>query len=209
MLGDWMERFRALIAALALVGLAAVAEAAFRLPADFGADFVETFRRMCDRSVQGWELHLAGACSPEHEPYLAYLEGCAGGYPIRFHVDCDHETLARLYEESGLYWHATGFGTDPELEPEKQEHFGITTCEAMSMGCVPIVIRRGGQPEIVEPGRSGSLWDDEGELARGTRLLVEDDRLRRELALSAIERFEDLVRRREQQLQSLLAWIEA
>jgi hypothetical protein len=79
----------------------------------------------------------------------------------------------------------------------------------MSMGCVPIVIRRGGQPEIVEPGRSGDLWDDEGELERWTRRLVEDERLRRELALGAIERFEDLVRRREQQLQSLLAWIEA
>jgi hypothetical protein len=37
-----MERFRAVIAALVLIGLAAVAEAALRLPADLGADFVVT-----------------------------------------------------------------------------------------------------------------------------------------------------------------------
>src|SRR5207247_4766844 len=114
----------------------------------------------------------------------------------------------RLYEESSLYWHATGFGTDSELEPEKQEHFGITTCEAMSMGCVPVVIRRGGQPEIVEHGRSGYLWNSEDELERYTWLLTENEALRQQVALNAIERFEELVRQREHQLDSLLRFIE-
>jgi hypothetical protein len=79
----------------------------------------------------------------------------------------------------------------------------------MSMGCVPIVIRRGGQPEIVEPGRSGYLWDSEDELESYTRRLIESDGLRRELALSAVDRFDELVGRREQQLESLLRFIEA
>ncbi len=170
---------------------------------------IEVFERMCDRGLRDWELHLAGVCDPEHERFLGLLRSRAKGYPIQFHVDCDREELARLYEESSLYWHATGFGTDPELEPEKQEHFGITTCEAMSMGCVPIVIRRGGQPEIVEPGRSGYLWDGEADLERYTRLLAENADLRRELALNAVDRFDELARRRERQLESLLRFIEA
>ncbi len=35
---------------------------------------------------------------------------------------------------------------------------GMTTPEAMSAGCVPVVIRKGGQPEIVRHGLDGFLW---------------------------------------------------
>ena len=43
-----------------------------------------------------------------------------------------------------------GFGIDPEKNPENTEHFGMTTLEAMSSGCIPLVVPYGGQREIVE-----------------------------------------------------------
>ncbi len=54
------------------------------------------------------------------------------------------------------------------------EHFGIVTVEAMSAGCVPVVIRRGGQGEIVEHGVSGFLWNTLDELESYTARLIAD-----------------------------------
>ena len=58
------------------------------------------------------------------------------------------------------------------------EHFGITTVEAMAAGCVPVVINKAGQREIVEDGVSGFLWNTWGELKDRTQLLAEDGNLR-------------------------------
>jgi len=41
----------------------------------------------------------------------------------------------------------------------------MTTVEAMSAGCIPVVINKGGQKEIVEHGTSGFLWNTLDELA--------------------------------------------
>jgi glycosyltransferase involved in cell wall biosynthesis len=61
---------------------------------------------------------------------------------------------------------------DLERFPERAEHFGIATLEAMAFGCVPIVIRAGGQSEIVEDGRSGFLCSDTDELKKITGHVV-------------------------------------
>lgn len=52
--------------------------------------------------------------------------------------------------------HAKGLFVDEEKSSDLLEHFGITTVETMSAGCVPIVINRG-QPEIVKEG-TGYVW---------------------------------------------------
>ena len=54
------------------------------------------------------------------------------------------------------------------------EHFGITTVEAMAHGCVPVVVRLGGQLEIVQDGVNGRLWGSLGELVAITRELMAD-----------------------------------
>ena len=43
--------------------------------------------------------------------------------------------------------------------PELSEHFGIATVEAMSAGCVPVVINRGGQSTSSVTGENGFLWN--------------------------------------------------
>jgi glycosyltransferase involved in cell wall biosynthesis len=65
------------------------------------------------------------------------------------------------------------------------EHFGITTVEAMSYGAVPVVIRKGGQMEIVSNGVDGFLWDTEAGCVSKTRALMSDDLLRIKMARAA------------------------
>ena len=51
------------------------------------------------------------------------------------------------------------------------EHFGMTTVEAMSAGCIPVVIDKGGQREIVAEG-CGFRWNTLSELVARTEELV-------------------------------------
>jgi glycosyltransferase involved in cell wall biosynthesis len=139
------------------------------------------FREMCDSGLSGWELHLVGNRHRD-EASLAYYRRVlelARGYPIQVHADVPYEGLCQLYREASIYWHAAGYGVNGGRQPEALEHFGMTTAEAMAHGVVPVVIARGGQPEVVRDGVDGHLWDERGTLVGRTRALAGDpDRLR-------------------------------
>lgn len=152
---------------------------------------IEAFRGLCDSGLSGWEYHLAGGADeamPEQRAYLDQVRAAASGYPIVIHANSSFAELRKLYAGAAIFWHATGYGEDGERTPELFEHFGITTVEAMAAGCVPVVIGQGGQIEIVEPGRSGFLWQTLPELAAHTRLLIADVELRGRMAGAARER---------------------
>ena len=94
-------------------------------------------------------------------------------------------SLRDLYRRAGIYWHASGLGEDPERHPDRFEHFGITTVEAMSAGAVPVVIGEAGQREVVDHGRSGYHFHTIDQLIDLTRLVTDDDVLRRRMAEAA------------------------
>jgi glycosyltransferase involved in cell wall biosynthesis len=60
--------------------------------------------------------------------------------------------------------------------------------EAMAAGCVPVVIDKAGQREIVRHGTDGYRWTTLGELESLSRKLAGDDELRGRLAAAAVER---------------------
>lgn len=154
-------------------------------------EMIQVFKELQRQGhLAGWELHLAGTVTPgaAHEAYLAEVQAAAAGAPVHIHTGIAFEGLCRLYAESQVYWHACGYSEDEKREPEKFEHFGITTVEAMAAGCVPIVIAKGGQTEIVRHGVDGFLWRDFEELKRLTLRVSEDDSLARRLAAQAVER---------------------
>jgi glycosyltransferase involved in cell wall biosynthesis len=135
----------------------------------------------------GWELHLVGGVHSD-PPSIAYVEQLrerARGAAIRFHPNAPADVLADLYRRSALFWHAAGFG---ETRAERHEHFGITTVEAMAYGCVPVVVRLGGQLEIVVEGVSGRLWSTVPELVAITRELMSDPEQTEKLRRQAVER---------------------
>jgi len=132
------------------------------------------------RALDGARLHVVGgldANDPSAAEHLASLRAAAEGLPVEFHVDAPRGELLDLYGRAALYWHAAGYGADPSRHPERMEHFGITTVEAMAHGTVPLSFDGGGQREIVDDGRTGVLWREPAELVAATAdLLADDDR---------------------------------
>jgi glycosyltransferase involved in cell wall biosynthesis len=151
------------------------------------------FRDLVDRGHSGWELHLAGSLhrGPNDERYFAEVQRLAEGYPIHLHTDVPRAELENLYRRASIYWHAAGYGVDPETHPAALEHFGMTTVEAMGRGAVPVAFGRGGQPEIVDHGRNGYLWTETAELVTLTAALIDDPGLLRRTAEAARERSRD------------------
>lgn len=152
---------------------------------------IDAFRRLVEtEAAQGWTLHLAGGAvdEPGTRRHLAELRERAAGLPVTFHPNVPADELAALYGEASLFWHAAGHG---EAAPERQEHFGITTVEAMAWGCVPLVPRSGGQVEIVREGVDGHLWSSVEELVQRTAELAGDPQRRAALAAEATARAQD------------------
>jgi len=149
---------------------------------------LETFKRMTDLHQQGWELHFTGSLSTDvkSRTFADSLRRAAEGLPVFFHLNSSREELRELYRGAAIYWHATGYGIDAEKYPSTQEHFGISTVEAMSAGAVPVVYATGGQKEIVTDGVDGYWWTDIDRLVNQTRRLANDDELRSELGRQAV-----------------------
>lgn len=119
-------------------------------------ELVEAFRALrATGDAEGWELHLVGGCDRLGEPYLARVRAAAEGLPVHLHVNATGAEVRALYRRASLFWHLTGLGADPDVHPERFEHFGITTVEAMSAGVVPVVLGRAGQLELFESGVAG------------------------------------------------------
>jgi glycosyltransferase involved in cell wall biosynthesis len=145
-------------------------------------EMVEVFREL---ALDGWELHLVGtAQDPE---YVRRATEAARGLPVVLHLDASRRELEEVCGTASVFWHFTGLGEDPEEAPERMEHFGIATVEAMSAGAVPVVVARGGQPEIVEEG-TGLLWETIEECAEATWQLCRDEVLRARLSEGARRR---------------------
>jgi len=148
---------------------------------------IQAFRQMCDAGLGGWELHLAGSVHRDEDSlrYFERVQDLAHGYPVHIHEEPAYEDLQHLYRRASIYWHASGFGIDPDRDPIALEHFGMTTAEAMSHGVVPVVLAAGGQLEVVHDGEDGFHWRTLDELQERTRRLIDDPGLIRRLALAA------------------------
>jgi glycosyltransferase involved in cell wall biosynthesis len=138
-------------------------------------ELVRVFKHLLDSGKvdNGWTLTLVGQVDPTQQAYLNEVLEEAQGYPIEILNNVALESLRKLYEESAIYWHATGLGESNERSPERNEHFGISTVEAMSYGCVPIVINAGGQPESVVHEKNGFLFDNEKQLQAYTMQCIQ------------------------------------
>jgi glycosyltransferase involved in cell wall biosynthesis len=155
-------------------------------------EMVAAFRHLVERGGAGaWEYHLVGGCAPEHRPYLDQIRAAAEGLPVIVHPDASGGELRDLYGRASIFWHAAGLGEDPERHPDRFEHFGITTVEAMSAGAVPVVIDGAGQVEIVDHGVSGYRFRGLDDLVAHTERLVADPAWRDTLSAAAERRARD------------------
>jgi len=116
-----------------------------------------------------WKLAIVGSSTSTN--YLQMLKDLCKDLPVEFHCNAPHSTLCEIYSRASIYWHAKGFDVN---EKGAYEHFGITTAEAMSHGCIPVVINKGGQCEIVDYGENGFRWDTPDEMIYHTNCIIAD-----------------------------------
>ncbi len=152
---------------------------------DFFKDMVKKY------PVPSWKFVLIISVLDVDKGKIEILRGIAKGYPVEI---IENPTFAKLWEMYGvakIYWHASGFGEDLEKNPERAEHFGIATAEAMGAGAVPVVINAGGQKEIVENKKSGFLWSTKKELLTQTIELIQNSALLEKMSKNAIKRAQE------------------
>jgi len=147
---------------------------------------IDVFKELY-KNTTGWRLYLAGQAKKEDQKYVRRLKKMARGYAIKINENLSSERLRKLYAKASIYWHATGFGEDEEKNPERMEHFGIATVEASAAGCVPVVINKGGQKEIVDDDKTGFLWETKTQLFNQTLKLINDKTRFREISQNAIK----------------------
>lgn len=136
--------------------------------------------------MNGWKLVLIGAI--EDQAYFDELQQLAKGLPIEFRTDVNRAELVAAYKSASIYWHATGFGIDETTSPEKVEHFGISTVEALAAGAIPIVHYKGGQKEILGSELQELGWLTKEQCVSITQSIISDKQAQEELRKLASQR---------------------
>jgi glycosyltransferase involved in cell wall biosynthesis len=157
------------------------------------AEMAAAFAQMEDLHREGWKYYCAGGVGDREDErkILMRVQKLGEDRPIHALANLGRAELTTLYQKGKIFWHAAGYGHNEQDDPGLMEHFGIVTVEAMAAGCVPVVIRRGGQPEIVQHGVNGFLWDTVDELQQFTRTLARDEAFRYKMAQAARTRARD------------------
>ncbi|HKG20809.1 MAG TPA: glycosyltransferase family 4 protein [Blastocatellia bacterium] len=149
-------------------------------------EMVAAFGELQSGAPSGWEYFCVGGLG-DADADLRYFQSVsrrASDCRATVLANVERSRLKQLYGQARIFWHAAGYG-ESDQRPELSEHFGIATVEAMSAGCVPVAIDKGGQPEIVRHGESGFVWSRLEELKEYTELLMRDERLRSQMAEAA------------------------
>lgn len=125
-----------------------------------------------EKLTSKYELWIVGNRDKDNPDYPEQLMKLCKGFNVKFFISVSHDELISLYNKATIFWHSKGFGVDENAYPDQMEHFGMTTVEAMSAGCIPIVINKGGQPEIVTDG-TGYCWNTIKELVYYSEKIVD------------------------------------
>jgi glycosyltransferase involved in cell wall biosynthesis len=141
--------------------------------------------------AEGWELALVGGADAANRDYALGVKRAALGHRVQVHFNAPGAVVEQQLGEASIYWHAAGYGEDPERHPNRFEHFGIALVEAMAAGAAPVVFGAAGPAEIVRDGIDGRHWHTPAELVAITAELIADDTERERLAGAALERAVD------------------
>lgn len=149
---------------------------------------IKAFKKLFNSGVKDWQLVLIGGSKEgeKNNKFINKLKKMSEGYPIKFIVNAPFEVLKKYYAKSSLFWHAAGYGIDENINPWKVEHFGMATVEAMASGCIPLVVNKGGQKEIITQ-KSGFLFDTIGQLVELSKKLADNPQLLNKMSKAAVK----------------------
>jgi glycosyltransferase involved in cell wall biosynthesis len=148
---------------------------------------INTFKKMVDDGLKNWKFVIGASVKMKDLVDFQKMQATAAGYPISFVINATNSDLWKWYSQAKIYWHASGFGEDLTKHPERAEHFGISTVEAMSAGAIPVVINAGGQKEIVTDGSNGYLWNTQDEFIEKTNILISNSKIEEEVRAKGVK----------------------
>jgi glycosyltransferase involved in cell wall biosynthesis len=152
-------------------------------------EMVEFFARASKSGqLPGWKMYVVGGMEDSQKGYVERVRQAGAGAPVEVITNAPRPQVEQLLSTSSVFWSATGYGEDENKSPWTSEHFGMTTVEAMAGGCVPVVIDRAGQKEIVREGTDGFRWSTPAQLIARTVEVAADETLRARLSASSVER---------------------
>lgn len=149
---------------------------------------ITAFKQLRERTLESkpWRLVLIG--SVEDEEYFDRIRKLAHGLPVSFVTTATRKDVRAWYAKATLFWHAAGFEQSEEENPERVEHFGISTVEAMASNVVPLAVGKGGQKEILTGELADLQWQTIDELVTKTSILLRSD--------AYLQKFQALVQQR-------------
>ncbi len=133
---------------------------------------------------ENYKLVIAGNNASDTVDYWEKIRDYTEVGDVELYPNASWNKIVELYNRAQIFWHCKGFGED---DPYMMEHFGMTTVEAMGAGCVPVVINRGGQSEIVTEG-CGFKWDSIDDLVCHSEELAKDEDLMVRMSKAARQR---------------------
>ena len=160
-------------------------------------EMMRAFREL-EHTARGWTYECVGGLNDrdQNRAYFERVRELAGHGSAHVRANLERIELRSLLSRARIFWHATGLDDDTDSYPELAEHFGIATVEAMAAGAVPVVINKGAQPEIVQHGINGFVWNTLDQLKTYTQQLAEDPALRSRMSAAARVRAQDFSRER-------------
>lgn len=159
-------------------------------PYENGADFkkigllIEVFKKFYENN-KDWKMKIVTSVRRVDEEEFNKRIRANIDNSIEIIKNGEFNDVQNAYKKSMIYWHAAGYGEDIDNHPERVEHFGMSTVEAMTSGCVPIVVNLGGQKEIVKANENGFLWNTKEELLRITERISNDEKEREKISKNA------------------------
>lgn len=136
-------------------------------------------------SNRDWKLVLAGGVEVGVGNFIDRLKKISRDLNVEIITSPTFNEIRELCGKARFYWSASGFGINEKKEPEKLEHFGISTVEAMSTGAIPFAYNAGGVGEIIEDGIDGFLWNSTKELIRKTEKVLATKGKIKEMSLAS------------------------
>ena len=143
-------------------------------------DIFQQLRQTAPKALSGWQLVLVGEL--EDPAYGQLVKERAKDLPVVIHHHLSRQELVKFYKQP-VFIARYRFAVDEVEASGKNETLWHSVVEAMAAGAVPVVINKGGLPEILGKDLTDLLWQSPDECLSKTLALVKDKEQRQELAL--------------------------
>lgn len=150
--------------------------------------FIDCFKEIYDSVGKDYRGIIAATVDKKSEEYYNTLIKRINNYPIEIRKNLNNKEINQLCNRSKIFLMGKGLGIDETKYPALLENFGMSPVEAMSYGCVPVVLNKAGYKETVENNKSGFLFNSKKEAIRKLKHLIKDDSLRKKMSKNSVER---------------------